>query len=856
NFYEDAIPAKQSLVLPLKIALTGQAKEILVQQQFNGTLFIKASNSAYGIDKNFAIPIEVNINLPGEVANQACLELAMSEWIESTLPGKEISASFELKNNCVVEDEETGETSKVELENLSISGLPPALGITTGILLENNGESYELGDVSSGAILMQKMPAGSKWAGTISFKAEEIYGSKPFEAGISFKADYRKALNSVQEVKSNSNGIAIQVIDLKECMAVDPDSLELEADNSEQELTIQNNGCGMNARVRACFKDNETLECSNEANDELKATLSGSLTGNGALLNNNDSKAFKVKRNYTKTGAYLLRLEASPSNENDWTEVARVEIEDKKLSTENFSLTEYLLSAFKGVGGETTFLNEGFVGRNGNGLLTGTINAGGECLEPCQFNPFSTFGNASGWKHTDSTTGQLVAGCTGTEGKCNKYSESSIDALNSQLAALKEPELLALSLAEGTSQIEVQIPASDLSGDRHYRIAVKFFNGKDNKDKHPKITVTCPDGYGIFDESNYKIIENKKEDCDVGPTYAISQGNTSLTAEYGCSGTDHSSWSIGKSDDYWSLGVSLIAYCEEFSFHNSAPSRQVRIPVVVENNALQSDYQSFKDIKFSSGTKTEAKHAGFITKEDFEEALPSENVSYCKLGGKTGVSGIGAKPKVKYNWNWPAAAEGGIKWNECDAGNPEGIYCDMAQFTLSHLQKIMALNNFFKKNDSLLACPAGIYSDWTSNKNLLETAFGGEAESAGISRIDYKFTPSSESAAGSSKLEFKITAGNYFTQTYDESIEIEVQALLVHPTLQTGYYSGTSCDSVKTSKALGKGEEEILSCSFDGVAESDDYSVYIKVINPVESLAGTGEEFYDEESLNGMTFAG
>lgn len=112
---------------------------------------------------------------------------------------------------------------------------------------------------------------------------------------------------------------------------------------------------------------------------------------------------------------------------------------------------------------------------------------------------------------------------------------------------------------------------------------------------------------------------------------------------------------------------------------------------------------------------------------------PGTTIGNCTVGTKTGSTGLEAAPKLKLSWNWSD-----ISANTCDEDNPDYVYCDSTQFTISVLRKVQDMKQFFTTS-SLSQCPQAIDVAGTKTQDLKDNALD-----VGITRIQMK--PTTEGA--------------------------------------------------------------------------------------------------------------
>jgi len=98
-------------------------------------------------------------------------------------------------------------------------------------------------------------------------------------------------------------------------------------------------------------------------------------------------------------------------------------------------------------------------------------------------------------------------------------------------------------------------------------------------------------------------------------------------------------------------------------------------------------------------------HLKFKVAEELE-TLPQVNFDTfaCQTGVTIGRTGPGALPRTKLNWSWKESSNG-ITSDQCDALNPDFVYCDATQFTIEISKKVNILYEFLRANNFDFGCP-------------------------------------------------------------------------------------------------------------------------------------------------------
>lgn len=79
--------------------------------------------------------------------------------------------------------------------------------------------------------------------------------------------------------------------------------------------------------------------------------------------------------------------------------------------------------------------------------------------------------------------------------------------------------------------------------------------------------------------------------------------------------------------------------------------------------------------------------------ERFHIRLLGQSQEQCIQGSVRGSTGPGAEPHVMFNWNWES-----IGIDSCNSSNPNFIYCDPAQFTISLIQRLEEMRRLAEEN--------------------------------------------------------------------------------------------------------------------------------------------------------------
>jgi hypothetical protein len=101
----------------------------------------------------------------------------------------------------------------------------------------------------------------------------------------------------------------------------------------------------------------------------------------------------------------------------------------------------------------------------------------------------------------------------------------------------------------------------------------------------------------------------------------------------------------------------------------------------------------------SKGNYSQKYHVRVVSAEPKAEEAYLKKESVCYNGTLTGATGSDAVPKVLLEWDWDSIDE-----DTCAYGNPDYVYCDATQFSISLVKRLAELDSFFETNSSY-SCP-------------------------------------------------------------------------------------------------------------------------------------------------------
>ena len=187
----------------------------------------------------------------------------------------------------------------------------------------------------------------------------------------------------------------------------------------------------------------------------------------------------------------------------------------------------------------------------------------------------------------------------------------------------------------------------------------------------------------------------------------------------------------------------------------------------------------------------------------------SQTFGSCVVGAKTGVTGRENAPKLKFNWNWTGRGENVINTDTCDEfkcsgincgiENKEYVYCDVTQFTIATLKKIMEMKEYFKTT-SLPACPQAITVAGTKTQAI-------ESNALDVAVTQTQFKPTTNGATleaivkSNNQLEMDVKVSFKITRSNGEEVFVP-QCEITKKLVSEQVYS---CDVITSELGSGTG---------------------------------------------------
>lgn len=627
-------------------------------------------------DKNVSwislIPYESTINLAEMPANAPCLSLSESSWEDSTVDNKS-SLEFEITNNCI--SEEGNEIDVLNLQSsISWTGKDGQIGVVElSVTDPQTGEiSREILQQSLSNKLLTRVKYGKPYPARLTFVPKGASVGK--KAEFSVKVDAEIVTNAGKQFVGSENGIdsSIVIANIDRCVKFTPaadEGLRLKPGQNEAEFTIDTTECGpVDIDLRFCGEKGNYL-CrggTNEGGIEVSPDHFTRL--------HQESRTVKVTRQDI-AGFYGLTIEARPAG-GTFRRIAELDVTIEPEEGDYFTLDKYKFTTIgKGGKDSATVTNK---------MLQENVQVSANLCEWGAAAPGLSDGEKAGIGLGGAVAGAgigyaavLLGASTGIgavvglvvfmiimfmtlfgEDPCEQFETHPLQDYVINLVGTSDQTAPKYIQPDA---IDVGMTHQGLRGDWMLDIsdAVQKTN---NKYRNGKQTT------GV-------VFENKGIEQD-DPVYAVA---TLRAKEHVHGDPTHQNPAVQcgkKGTEQGDFGMFWInpGQCGE------------------KGQVYDTTYAQKFHLKFNV-----AEDKTYIPKVEFDTYA-------CDSGLEIGRTGPGALARVKFNWGWKES-QNGISYNQCDAGNPDYVYCDATQFTIELNKKLYSLEEFLQANNYDLGCP-------------------------------------------------------------------------------------------------------------------------------------------------------
>jgi len=667
------IPSGEERTIDFLSAAGSEARFLERPATIKGTLIIE---TALANDSNTAwisrMPFEITVNLAQMPSNAPCIVISKSEWKDATLGGN-ASAEFEIENNCA------GDSGKpIDLANLQSQVVWQG---KEGIIgqVELSITDPESGEVSSEVLqqglwsrLREKFVSGTLYPARLTFipKANTLGRKAEFEVKIDAQLETNEGSQYVGA--NNSIKSEIMVANLDQCIEIMPhpeQGILIRRDETESSFTVETKKCGpIELDIRFCSAGSDFCRGgSDEGGITLRPWTYTKIK--------EDAREVKVERQEI-AGLYGIKVDARPQG-GSWKQVAEIKALIEPEAGDYFTLDKY---AFTLIGKDsrdsaelTNFMLQENIAVRANLCDWGDAEPGLSDAEKAAIGLAGAgAGVGAGFAAMAilPTLSPLAASGIGAvvlliviiivmmmDDPCEEFKTETLQDYAINLAGTSDPSspyylppdalniLLSDSRIKGSWNVDIT--------DAVQKKNAKYPNGK----QIAGIVFENPGG-AEQDEPAYAIATLRANEH-------IHGDSTHQNAAVDCKGADFGLFWIGA-------------------------------PTCSSQGRVYDDiYQQKLHLRFNLAEQTAS-----IPKVSFDTYA-------CQSGVEIGRTGEGALPRIKLNWSWNEDTDG-ITYNQCDAGNPDYIYCDATQFTIELNKKLSMLNEFLQANDYNLGCPATV----------------------------------------------------------------------------------------------------------------------------------------------------
>ncbi len=710
----------------------------------NGSTLLQVSNADLTKDWQFTLPTQVQIS-PGGTPENACLTLSISDWSTTTLEDT-ASIEFEISNNCQVGGKD------IAIQNLAakLNWSSNVIGnVSVALTNGDNQSSQETLRDNDSVILFDEIEAGETLNGILSFVPNSGTAGEEAQFKITFSGTTPTSSGNSEVAANHSIDADILVANLQQCLQFSPDSSEgitIARGTESTEFSIDDTKCGnISLDIRFCQDSSSNANCRGGTSD-------GGIYLSTQTISNlkEDSKTITVERSNIG-GAYDITVEARAPGKN-WQKVLDYPVTVEPDSEQYFWLDRY------------SFL---LLGKDAQDSATLTSDRVVE--------PVAVTADLCAWGEA-SDSGKLLGAGLGI---------AAAGAIVTTISLLVTTEIAGTAGIVFTTSLASAIPTLGAAGPIGIAIGV---------------ILIFLDLFGIFgdchDETqtetlyDYVINLPGSGDSNGGTTNYLPPDAQSIVLD----GTNDVSaaWDLEVTNYYDNSGTTQQDVGTVFT-NNSGIAQNNPIFAIGEfsatehihgdeahggNAAVECDNGNFGTYWIgaaddqgacspaSDKTYTQKIHLKFKTQETSQQIPQTNFDTYaCSSGNLLGVTGPGAKPQIKLNWNW--SNQDGISKTQCDVNNANGVYCDATQFNIELVKKLKDLDSFLAENSYFAGvCPLSSDENAQKQTNDQTKTHTVGAATVGISSFS--------SLYDSGKITFNYTIANNGSKPTDINFDLNV----------------------------------------------------------------------------------
>ncbi len=689
----------------------------------------------------YSVKIPLTLDVSSE-ANVGADCLVIKPYNTNTVTDRaQATFNFEIQNACA------SDGKYVSLDALSVTSETGIDGIAEISLRSAGGSAIGRTALDGGKrIILNKVDAGEKFFGTLTFAPEASAAGKSVAIRVSFEAKFQGAT-----IKSNPGTVTFttNVVNLKECLSIEQDTSPIDFYGKAKVKIDASNCLGQDVYIMICKND---PGCSGGTSEGRVSVSSGV------------GSAFKVKTTKEITisgpslpGTYGVKVSARTNLQLGWTYIGEFPVTFKERSGQYFQLNKFELD-LKGIGAQDQILLT-------NKALTQNVKIkANECIWGKEDGEFS-WSNALMGAVLGASIGSMVGNMI-PKTSTTTYKGTVTDTTTPKGTVEKGSGEIKVAKFQYASPFDnLLIPERIFFSALDEQANSVHFNGMGTNSLTTTDSSSTKSGSWIgagvtvafaviagylMGQSDYKCDEHYQT-VAYTDFFILLQGTTvSVTPP------DNSSSSSEQivAPDAGALGFSLSDITADWNFDDASYGSDEMVTINFTNNGLDDSSARYgvltvnstqhlhgnKVVNLESDTGTDTSssasydvfcdeatfgnywigsggnegscsgitaknykqkyHLRVVTADLNGEEAYIKKASSCYFGALTGSTGADALPKVKLDWEWDH-----ISANACDYANPDHIYCDATQFTIALTKKLAILDTFLAQNDNKLVCP-------------------------------------------------------------------------------------------------------------------------------------------------------
>ncbi|MFH1255679.1 MAG: hypothetical protein V1494_00130 [Candidatus Diapherotrites archaeon] len=658
-------------------ALSDNAQLLDESTIVKGNLIVNATDETQGSTWSFNVPLEVDIGLAEMCKYNDPISISVKEWKGSTLDNK-IMKEFLITNNCVNDDDEVMNVANLKAR---IKWRSDAIGNVELTINDPSGGSYsQVLQETIWARYFNEVEGGKQYVAIATFTPNPGHLGETAAFDIEIDAELLTDRGRQDVGATNAIQAELLVINLEQCIKYSPqpqEGIKISRSEKETSFELDTSECG-DIALDFKFCDNDNCR---------GGTSEGGIYLRPTTLSNvmpDDPKTVTVERGDIP-GFYGIPVSVRPPG-GSFRQVAEMEAIIEPQTGKYFTLDRYDFTIIGKGSKDSTTLN--------NQMLQ---------------EPVAVTADMCAWGDATSNSNFGLAVGAGA-------ATATLTAFTSVGAASAVSFSIGIGGFNGLVLAGSWCPPCIIAGIA-VMIAVMLFMGDDCHDSHQTNTLT---DYVIYlvgsgtDRTGDRFLPADAQ--------SIILDNEKIKA----------SWNLEARDIYAGQGANgteeVGVVFENLGLEEQQPTYS--IGTIQAKEHVHGDVAHAGNAKVDCGngnfgnywigasgnqgsckgandtTHSQKFHLRFKT-SDINESLPAIpfDAYACSSGTEFGLAGVGALPKIKFNWNWDEDT-GGIAYNGCDQGNDKAIYCDATQFSIELNKRLINLEEFFRGNNYDFTCPA------------------------------------------------------------------------------------------------------------------------------------------------------